>query len=152
MRFLLLAFLSVLVVSCGQSGSTSGGSGESRQSEEYATVGGETDLLDVAIDVPVEITSSSIIFRQSVNRTDSGKHSECSIAVTSGETYTYAVSGQRMTVRTSSGERLSFVRKSGNQGIIGSWFGESFKGEQMIHRRLSILSDSRVVMRNSCES
>lgn len=151
MRFLLLTFLSVLVVSCGQGGSSSNSSGE-RQDEEFSVVLGETDLLDVAVDVPVEITRDSIVFKQSASRTDSGKHSNCSVTVNSGEAYTYSVNGSSMTVKTPAGERLSFVRKSGSDGINGSWFGESFNGKQMIHRRLSILGDSRMVLRTSCES
>ena len=73
MRFLLLAFLSVLV-SCGQNGSSTSGDKAERQ-EEYYTDVREVDLLDVAMDVPVETNGNSIVFRQSFSQAANGVRS-----------------------------------------------------------------------------
>lgn len=154
MRFLLIAFLSTLVVSCGQNGSSSkSGSGDDRQNEEYVTDVREVDLLDVAMDVPVEITGNKIIFKQSVADSASGVRSSCNVSVTSGEAYTYSVDGSSLTLKTAGGEKMSLKRVSGSgNSIVGSWSGKSYKGEQLVMRRITFVSENRLIMRTHCES
>lgn len=154
MRFLLIAFLSTLVVSCGQNGSSSkSGSNDDRQNEEYVTDVREVDLLDVAMDVPVEISGNRIIFKQSVADAATGVRSTCNVSVTSGEAYTFSVDGSNLTLRTPSGEKMSLKRVSGSgNSIVGSWSGKSYKGDQLVMRRVTFVSENRLVMRTHCES
>lgn len=154
MRFLLLAFLSTLVVSCGQSGSSSkSGSSDDRQNEEYVTDVREVDLLDVAMDVPVEISGNQITFKQSVADAATGVRSTCNVSVTTGEIYTYSLSGSNLTLKTSSGEKMSLKRVSGSSdSIIGSWTGKAYNGDQLVMRRITFVSNNRMVMRTHCES
>lgn len=165
MRFLLLTFLSVLV-SCGQGGSSSSSSKKpgiepikptvttnQPQAEEYAVVDRPTDLLDVAMDLPVEVNASRIVFKQSAILTDNGEHSTCKLSVTSGESYGYTLNGAMLTVSLSSGETINFKRESGDvSSIVGSWSGKSVVGDQTIIRRITFLTESRLIMRNHCES
>ena len=156
MRFLLLTFLAVLV-SCGQGGSSSkssdGGEREQRQNEEYVTDVREVDLLDVAMDVPVEISGNKIIFKQAVADSANGVRSSCSVGVAVGEAYDFSVSGSTLTIRTPAGEKMSLKRVSGNNGsIVGSWTGKVQNGDQLVLRRMTFVSENRLVMRTHCES
>lgn len=153
MRFLLLTFLAVLV-SCGQGSSSSkNGGSEQRQNEEYVTEVREVDLLDVAMDVPVEISGNKIIFKQAATDSANGVRSSCSVGVASGEAYDFSVSGSTLSIRTASGERMNLQRVSGDNGsIVGSWTGKSYNGEQLVMRRMTFVSENRLVMRTHCES
>lgn len=158
MRFLLLTFLAVLV-SCGQGGSSSksskndGGERQQRQNDEYVTDVREVDLLDVAMDVPVEISGNKIIFKQAVTDSANGVRSSCSVGVTAGEAYDFSVNGSTLTIRTPAGEKMSLKRVSGDNGsIVGSWTGKVQNGEQLVLRRMTFVSESRLVMRTHCES
>lgn len=154
MRFLLIAFLSTLVVSCGQNSTSSkSASGDDRQNEEYVTDVREVDLLDVAMDVPVEISGNQIIFKKSVANAASGVRSSCNVSVTSGEAYTFSVDGSNLTLRTAAGEKMGLKRVSGSgNSIVGSWTGKTYNGEQLIMRRITFVSENRMVMRTHCES
>jgi len=152
MRFLLLAFLSVVVVSCGQKGSSSSDETK-RQNEEYVTDVREVDLLDVAMDVPVEISGNKIIFKQSITDSANGLRSSCSVGVTSGEAYSYKLSGSSLLILTASGQKMSFKRVSGDgDGLAGSWSGKAYEGSQLVMRRMTFLGNDRLVMRTHCES
>ena len=171
MRFLLLTFLSVLVVSCGDKGSSSSnnangpqrqqaptgnhngnGTGTIVSPNEYTSDVKETDLLDVAMDVPVEISGSKIIFKQTVSNAANGIRSTCSANVTSGEAYDYKVAGSTLSIRTASGQAMDLSRVSGNDGsIVGSWTGKQYVGDQFIIRRMTFVSENRLVMRTHCE-
>jgi hypothetical protein len=151
MRFLLLAFLSVLV-SCGQKNPSTSVDKAERQ-EEYFTDVREVDLLDVAMDVPVETSGSSIVFRQSFSQAANGVRSTCNLAVTSGEAYSYRLNGNTLVIQTSSGEKMNLNRVSGEKGsIVGSWAGRARSGVQLIARRLTFVSQNRLIMRTHCES
>lgn len=153
MRFLLVAFLSTMMISCGQNGSSSkSGSGEQRE-EDYVTDIREVDLLDVALDVPVEVSGSQIMFKQSVNNSLTGMRVTCSAAVQNGETYSYKLDGNSLTLKTSSGEQMKLKRVSGGGGsIVGSWSGKSSGNGMLVQRRITFVSESRMIMRTHCES
>lgn len=156
MRFLLLTFLSVLV-SCGQGGSSSksngGGGNERPQNQEYITDVREVDLLDVAMDVPVEINSNQIIFKQTTTDAANGVRSTCSVGVTTGEAYGYQVRGASLVISTPAGQKLTFTRVSGEgSSIVGSWSGKSYEGSQLVMRRMTFVSSNRLIMRTHCES
>ncbi len=159
MRFLLLTFLSVLV-SCGQDSSSSkkqneednGNGNRPTTLTEYATDVKQVDLLDVAMDVPVEVSGNRIIFKQSMANSANGlQGTTCSVGVTSGEEYTYQVNGANMDL-VANGQKMTFKRVSGQgNSIVGSWTGKTNSGSQLILRRLTFLSENRLVMRTHCE-
>lgn len=164
MRFLLLTFLSVLVVSCSDSGSSAGSKNPltpTRQPQENVPaveVGvdevNEIDLLDVAMDVPVQISGNQIIFKQSVANMANGVNagSTCNFAVAAGEIYNYQLDGSTLSLRKPSGENLVFSRVSGNEAsIVGSWTGKTTVGNQLRLQRMTFLGENRVVVRTHCE-
>ena len=158
MRFLLLTFLSVLV-SCGQDSSSSKNSRQNQDDDrnrpeltEYATDVKHTDLLDVAMDVPVEISGNKIIFKQTAQKKENGLHSSCKINVASGEAYSFQLNGSTMNLVDSTGQQMSFKRDSGDgSSIVGSWTGTSYAGSQMFIKKMTFISENRLVMRTHCE-
>lgn len=152
MRFLILLTLLSVLVSCGQGGSSSSSSNKP-QNEEYVTDIREVDLLDVAMDVPVEISRSQITFKQSAGNTASGVRSTCSVGVSSGEVYGYNLDGSNLVIKTSNGTKMTLKRVSGDDNsIVGSWSGKSNSGGQLVLRRMTFVSENRLVMRTHCES
>ena len=152
MRILLLTFL-VVLVSCGQSNNSTKYPVTSQQNEEFATNVKEVDLLDVAMDVPVEIVSGKITFKQSFSDSVSGDKSSCSVGVIAGEVYDYILSGSSLMIKTSTGLKINLKRISGeNESIVGSWSSRSYVGDQLIMRRMTFLSQDRLVVRTHCES
>lgn len=164
MRFLLLTFLSVLVVSCGDKGSSSSKPGPQEDTdgtgtrtrtnpELYSNSVRETDLLDVATDVPVEISGSRITFKKAVNNAVQGTHIKCELNVGMGETYSYSFSGADLEILTAAGEKRTFKRRSGQEGsIVGSWYGVIETPGKTVQRIMTFVSESQVIMRNHCES
>jgi hypothetical protein len=151
MRILLLTFLFVFV-SCGQ-GQSPKHAVSLKQNEEFATNVREVDLLDVAMDVPVEIVSGKITFKQSFSDSVSGDKSSCSVGVTSGEVYDYTLSGSSLIIKTSTGHKINLKRISGeSESIVGSWSSRTYVGDQLIMRRMTFLSQDRLVVRTHCES
>ena len=150
MRFLFLAFLFVMV-SCGQNMSSTSSDKDELSNEEYVTDIREVDLLDVAMDVPVEVRGNKIIFKSSANNSENGIRSSCAVGVTSGEAYDFSLNGNGLSIRTPQGEKMNFVRISGQSGIVGGWSSKVYKGEQLIMRRLTFVSENRMVMRTHCE-
>jgi hypothetical protein len=153
MRIFLLTFL-VVLVSCGQSKNNSTkNSVTSQQNEEFATNVKEVDLLDVALDVPVEILGGKITFKQSFSNSVSGDKSSCSVGVISGEVYDYILSGSSLMIKTSTGLMINLKRISGDsESIVGSWSSRSYVGDQLVMRRMTFLSEDRLVLRTHCES
>ncbi len=151
MRILLLSFLFVFV-SCGQ-GQSAKHTASHKQNEEFATNVTEVDLLDVAMDVPVEILSGKITFKQSFSDSVSGEKSSCSVGVISGEVYDYTLSGSSLFIKTSNGLKINLKRISGEKdSIIGSWSSRTYVGDQLVMRRMTFLSEDRLVVRTHCES
>jgi hypothetical protein len=151
MRFLLFIFLTALV-SCGQDGSKKGGE-DVRQNDEYITDVREVDLLDVAMDVPIEVSGNKIIFKQSVSDSSNGVASTCSIGVTTGETYDFSVNGSSMMIKTSTGKKMTFTRVSGEgNDLVGSWSGKFQEGPMFVMKRMTFVSQDRLIMRTHCET
>lgn len=153
MHFLLLA-LSLVLISCNQNTKSSGGGGgPERQNEEFVTNVREVDLLDVSLDVPIEISGNKIVFKQAANDALEGSNSSCSITVASDEAYSFKVDGNALEIKTSAGKKMSFQRISGSgNNIVGSWTGKSREGSQLVMRKMTFVSESRLVMRTHCES
>ncbi len=151
MRFLLLAFLSVLV-SCGQKNSSSSHS-DRPVKEDYLTEVRQVDLLDVAMDVPFEVSGHKIIFKQSFSDSANGVTSTCSLGVANGEAYDFVVNGDSLMIKTSKGHKMSFKRISGDgEGLVGSWSGKFYEGRQLVLRRMTFVTQNRLIMRTHCES
>ena len=113
----------------------------------------QVDLLDVAMDVPIEVSGSKITFKQSFSDSANGVASTCSIGVTSGETYEFRVSGSSMTIKTSTGEKMNFTRVSGEgNNLVGSWTGKFQEGTKLVMKRMTFVSQDRLIMRTHCET
>lgn len=152
MRFLLLIFLSVLV-SCGQDGSPKKSSADIRQEEDYITDVRQVDLLDVAIDVPIEVNGNKITFKESFSDSTNGVTSTCSIGVATGEIYDFQVNGPSMVIKFSSGKMMNFTRISGvGNSLVGSWSGKFQEGPMLVMKRITFVSQDRVIMRTHCET
>jgi hypothetical protein len=118
MRLLLFAFLSVAMVSCGGDKSSSSNNGrqnqdsrptQSQESEPYSTVYQPADIMDAAIDVPVEVSGDKITFKKSVSNAMSGLRSTCGIAVQEGESFSYRLTGSGLQITTSTGESYTLA-------------------------------------------
>ena len=154
MRFLLFVFI-FSFVSCGQKPTSTNKVVKKTYGPEvdYLLNIKEVDLLDVALDAPIEISGSKIIFKEAASELDQGKHSSCSIELTPGDSFDYKLDGQLLMVKMSSGEKIRFIRTSGEgSGLMGSWSGQSYKGKQLVMRRMTFLSENRLVMRTHCEA
>ncbi len=152
MRFLLLAF-SVVLISCNQNTKSSSGGSPERQDEEFVTNVREVDLLDVSLDVPIEISGNKILFKQAGSDALEGANSSCSINVSPEEAYSFKVNGDALEIKTSAGKKMSFQRISGSgNSIVGSWTGKFREGSQLVMRKMTFVSESRLVMRTHCES
>lgn len=151
MRFLLLIFITVLV-SCGQNGPGKS-TDKDQQNEEYITDVKQVDLLDVAMDVPIEVSGDKIIFKQEANDSANGVISSCAVGVTAGETYGYQVKGQSMTIKTSTGQKMTFTRISGEgNNLVGSWSGKFYEGSTLVMKRMTFVSEDRMILRTHCET
>lgn len=152
MRFMIIILLSVLV-SCGQDGPTKKSGDNDRQNEDYITDVKQVDLLDVALDVPIEVSGDKIIFKQAVSDSANGVTSTCSVGVVVGETYDYRVNGKSMTIKTSTGQKLNFTRISGEgNNLVGSWSGKFQEGATLVMKRMTFVSEDRMIMRTHCET
>lgn len=149
MRFLIPVMLLVLV-SCGKSGSSNGGPRQEEEFNEGIDNITETDLLDVTVDVPVEISGNKIIFRKASNQLVSGAHSTCNLSVENGESWDYSVSGRTLSLYRGRG-KTNMVRVGEGSGIVGSWVSKGYEGSQFIVRRVTFVSLDRVIMRAHCE-
>lgn len=169
MRFLLLAF-SLVLISCGQSTSSKKIGVDLPQAQEnptnpnspgntqnptpeYMTNVTEVDLLDVAMDVPIEIIDNRIIFKETIADSANGIRSSCAVGVTTGDAYSFILNGASLIIQTTSGQKISFNRVSGGEEtIVGSWSSKSYEGPQLVMRRMTFVSQDRLVMRTHCES
>ena len=152
MKVLIVSLMLVTLASCGKKSTSSQSDNEvDRQNQDYATDIREVDLLDVAIDVPVEMSPDRITFKKSSQNSANGVRTTCSIKVDSGESYQYRVSGNSLALTLNNGKKLNFKRVSGENGINGSWTSDTKEGNAHVLRRVTFLSDNRMVMRTHCE-
>ncbi len=163
MKLVSLLAIIILSVSCGKDGGgSSGGSsksgnlcelnGRSVQCEQIQGADGQgVDLLETMIDVPVVIDGSEIRFTQDKTATSQGRRINCQTSVKSGEIYRYALRGDRLLIMTSSGS-YEMEKLSDGEGLVGTWMWKAYvdSGTHLI-RQMSFLSNSRVILRTSCE-
>lgn len=151
MKVIIAAILVTVITSCGKENSAGSGPRQNQETEsEDLSTGSSSDLLNVTLDVPAEITSNQIIFQKAMSKSDKGEISDCSYQVTEGESYQYSVSGNELMVQTN-GSRLQMKRvENSGTGIFGSWYSLSKGTKSRRETRISILP-SRVVINVDCE-
>ncbi len=149
--FLILLFL---FLSCGKKSLPSSQTNiKHPQTDEYATTINETDLLDVAIDVPIEISLNKIYFNQSESQFAEGKHSECGVSVLIDESYDFKLIGDLLEIRSEQGKWRKYLRISGeSNSLIGIWINKTIEGSKLILSRMTFVSEERMILRNHCES
>lgn len=165
MRFLPLVFALILTASCGQD-KGGGGSGSSSTANDGScslngrSVACETikgadgegiDLLDSMIEVPVKIQDTEMTFLSDKAALSQGRRIECRVAVKNGEIYRFALRGDRLVLMTADGT-IEMDRLNDGSGINGTWVWKGYidNGAHMI-RQMTILGNSKVVMKTSCE-
>jgi len=166
MRF-LFPLLLMFLISCGKSSTPSSSSDNRRgpavkpdvqeeieediyRPEEVDTVV-ETDLLDISMDVPVEISENRIMFQKTDSQMLAGIRANCSMSVESGEIWDYVLKGANVLEVFKGREKMTMNRVGEGKGIIGSWSWKGYEGRTLILRRMTFVSMNRVVMRTHCE-
>jgi len=165
MRFLSLLFTLILSVSCGQGGGGGGGGTSSQNNDGSCTQDGRSvacetirgadgqgiDLLDSMIEVPVKIQDTEMTFLSDKTALSQGRRIECRVGVKSGEIYRFAVRGQRLLLMTADGT-IEMDRLNDGSGINGTWVWKGYvdNGAHII-RQMTVLNNSKVIMKTSCE-
>lgn len=161
MKLVSLLAIIILSVSCGKDGGSSGPSsksgvcelnGRSVQCEQINGADGlGVDLLETMVDAPVVIDGSEIKFTQDKTAFSQGRRISCSTSVKNGEVYRFALRGSRLLIMTASGS-YEMDKLSDGEGLIGTWMWKGYvdQGTHII-RQMSFLSNSRVILRTSCE-
>lgn len=109
------------------------------------------DLLESMVDVPIQVTDTSITFMSDKTSNSQGRRIDCPTMVKEGETISYEVQGDSLHITTSDG-KFTYQRLNASEGLTGSWMWKGYEGiGQHIIRQLSFLSKTRVIMRTSCE-
>lgn len=162
MKFASLLVILLLSASCGKEGTSSSPSsraagrcdlnGRSVACESIRGADGlGIDLLESMIDVPVQVTSSEIMFQEEKVALTQGRRIECRTAVKKGEVYRYTLRGDALHVSTESGS-FEMERTNSGDGLIGTWKWNGYVDEGThVIRQLSFLGNSRVIIRTSCE-
>jgi hypothetical protein len=162
MKLVSLLAILILSVSCGKDGGGSAGSssksgacelnGRAVQCEQINGADGlGVDLLETMIDAPVVIEGSEIKFMADKTATSQGRRISCQTSVKNGEIYRFALRGSGLLVMTASGS-YEMEKLSDGVGLLGTykWNGYVDQGTHVI-RQMSFLSNSRVILRTSCE-
>lgn len=163
MRSVPLLLVLSLAIACGQN-SGGGGSSVSAQRGQCSFSGASVaceaiegsdgqgvDILDVMIDVPVKIENSEIIFLADKSAVSSGRRMNCKIDVKNGETYRFALRGDRLLLMTAGGS-FEMTKLSGGEGLGGSWTWRGYVDRGMhLLRNFTFLGSGRIIMRSNCE-
>lgn len=162
MKLVSLLAIIILSVSCGKDGGGSSGSSSKRgvcelngravQCEQINGADGlGVDLLETMVDAPVVIDGSEMKFTQDKSAFSQGRRISCSTSVKNGEIYRFALRGSRLLIMTASGS-YEMDKLSDGEGLIGTWMWKGYvdQGTHII-RQMSFLSNTRVILRTSCE-
>lgn len=162
MKSIFMMMFIFALVSCGKDsgGGSSGSTAESgpeRQTEltrnGYIDTSsrGETDLLNVTVNAPVNINGDRITFNQGVQAVDRGSRLSCSLSVQSGEMWTFSISGKSLRLTQSSGKILNMKKLSGPEdSLLGNWLWQGNEDGMKLFRRLSIFQN-RLIINQDCE-
>jgi hypothetical protein len=162
MKFISLLALVILNVSCGRGESSGSGTsskngvceldGRPVKCEEIQDADGYgVDLLETMIDASIVINGSEIKFTQDKNAFSQGRRISCSTSVKNGEIYRYALREDLLLIMTASGS-YEMKKLTEGEGLIGTWVWNGYvdQGTHII-KQMSFLSNSRVILRTSCE-
>lgn len=164
MRLVSLLAILMIAASCGKDGGSSGGSsgksgsracdlnGRAVACESIQGADGQgVDLLESVIDVPVKIENADITFLADKSAQATGRRINCTTSVKNGEVYRFALRGDKLLVMTGSGS-YEMTRLSDGDGIGGAWVWKGYvdQGTHVI-KNMSILGNSRIVLRTQCE-
>lgn len=162
MKLVSLLAILILSVSCGKDGGGSAGSsskhgvcelnGRAIQCEQINGADGlGVDLLETMVDVPVTIDGSEIKFTQDKTATSQGRRINCQTSVKNGEVYRFAQRGDSLLIMTASGS-YEMTKLSDGAGLLGTWMWKGYvdSGTHII-KQMSFLSNTRVILRTSCE-
>jgi hypothetical protein len=149
-----ILLLLVLVAACQESNfKKAAPQTNSSVSDEYLSVQGPIDLLDVVVDLNVKISSETLLFSTGASSVDVGDHSSCEINIQQGDIYRYSFEGDGLKLIYPNGQNLFFSRITGEQGELrGVWRNERRIKNQLIKTRISILNDERLILRTHCEA
>jgi hypothetical protein len=152
MKMFFSVLLLTLAASCGNSGAGHSGGSDKQLEQIQQGPADQVDLLESMIDVNIDTTPSEILFRQSKISTAQGRKISCETKVQGGESYAYAIDGDKMHL-TMNGETLTFDRLNGGTGLQGGWVwqGTDTNGEYII-RSLNFLGTNRLIMKTHCEN
>lgn len=159
MKVVLFLISLSLLVSCGKDSSVSSKdstgcnlNGRSVACENIQGADGQgIDLLESMVDASIEVTDSSITFLSERTSLVEGRRISCSTAVEQGETYSYSVNGDTLTI-TARDKKLEFKRLNASEGLIGAWAWRGYEGEgAYIIRQMTFLSKNRAILRTVCE-
>lgn len=163
MRLVSLFAILMIAASCGKDGGGSSSStttksgvcdlnGRAVACESIQGADGQgIDLLESVIDVPVKIENADITFLADKSAMATGRRINCSTSVKNGETYRFALRGERLLVMTGEGS-YEMSRLSEGSGLSGAWVWKGYvdRGTHVI-RNMTFIGNSRVVMRTQCE-
>ncbi len=138
---LILALL--FVISCGKNGSSSGPGIE--EQEGYVDINpsaaGSSELMNVTVDVPVQITGDRIQFLRGVSLVDQ----KCSFQVNANEIWHSRQSGNQMSIERTDGTTMNFRRNA-----HGLWASSGHNNGMKVTRRLYLLG-GRFILNQDCE-
>lgn len=154
MKYTILLFLLLVLVSCGKS-SSGGSSPQNQQQGDYIEVSetvGPSDLLNVILSTPATITSDQILFGSTKTVTDRGERKTCVLSVDQSRPWSYSLDSGGLTILAADGTSFRMRAAVGsNQGINGSWIWKGRENDMRIIRRFSFLPH-RVIFNQDCES
>ncbi len=153
MKIFCSVLLFTLAISCGNSGGNSHSSGPEKQQDQIARgPADQVDLLESMIDVNIDVTPSEILFRQSKSSTAQGRKISCATKVQGGESYAYAITGDKMDI-TMGVDHITMDRLSPGTGLLGGWVwsGTDANGDYII-RSLNFVGTTRLIMKTHCEN
>lgn len=115
--------------------------------------GSVVDLLDSVVDSRVEISDSAITFMDSKISNAEGDRISCNTEVRSGDVFNYTlVDGNKLKLDTPSGSYTMSRLNDEVDGVKGIWTWKG-SGEQgmLVMKTMSVVSNSRVILKTHCE-
>jgi hypothetical protein len=151
MRFALLMSLLVLTAACGGGGGGSNNNGAQNQQATVLGDGTSPDLMEAIVDAETNISGSDILFTKARSNRTTGKTISCSLGVSEGEVYRYAINGDTMDLLTKSGS-YTMVRDFPGTGLVGSkWNYKGTEGNTDVRMMMYVVNNTKVIMRKWCE-
>ena len=161
MRYVPLLLALMFVVSCGKESSKTNSRQESNTclyegDEKCDTIqaadGLGIDLLDTIVDVSINVSNSEITFLESKVSRQEGRRISCETEVRNGEVYRFSVNGNKLNLKTDTGN-FTFIRLNDEgASIIGAWNWKGYvdQGTHVI-KTITFISENRAIIKTHCE-